>query len=38
MPRAALNLMDSEDLRLAQAQWRFAPGYVPGQPNEGLVS
>ena len=38
MPRAVLNLVDSEDLRQAQAQLRFAPGYVPGQPNEGLVS
>ncbi len=38
MPRASLNLMDSDDLRQAQAQWRYAPGLVPGQPNEGLVS
>ena len=38
MPRAILNLIDSEDLRQAKAQWRFAPGFVPGQPNEGLVS
>ena len=25
-------------LRLLQGQWRFAPGLVPGEPNEGLVS
>ena len=38
MPRAILNLTDSDDLRQAQAQWRFGPGFVPGEPNEGLVS
>ena len=38
MPRATLNLMDPEHLRQLQAQWRFAPGLVPGQANEGLVS
>ena len=38
MPRASINLMDTADLRLVQGQWRFAPGLVPGEPNEGLVS
>jgi hypothetical protein len=38
MPRAILNLQDAADLRAVQGQWRFAPGFVPGQPNEGLVS
>jgi hypothetical protein len=38
MPRAVLNLQDPADLRVVQAQWRFAPGFVPGEPNEGLVS
>ena len=38
MPRSFLNLMDPTDLRAVQGQWRFAPGLVPGQPNEGLVS
>jgi len=38
MPRAVLDLTDSEHMRLAQAQWRFALGFVPGEPNEGLVS
>ena len=38
MARIALNLMDSDHLRLVQAQWRVAAGFVPGEPNEGLVS
>ena len=38
MPRATLNLQDPKDLKIVQAQWRFAPGLVPGQPNEGLVA
>jgi hypothetical protein len=38
MPRAAFDLQNPEDLRLLQGQWRFAPGLVPGEPNEGLVS
>jgi len=38
MPRAVLNLMDPEDSKQAQAQWRSATGLVPGEPNEGLVS
>ena len=38
MPRAVLNLQDPADLRAVQGQWRFAPGFVPGEPNEGLVS
>ena len=38
MPRAILNLQDAADLRAVQGQWRFAPGFIPGQPNEGLVS
>ena len=38
MPRAALNLMDPEHLAQVQGQWRFAPGLVPGETNEGLVS
>src|SRR5687767_10810477 len=38
MPRAVLNLQDTADLRSAKAQWRFAPGLVPGEPNEGFVS
>ena len=38
MPRAVLNLMDPGDLAQAQAEWRYATGLVPGEPNEGLVS
>src|SRR5574341_192538 len=38
MPRAVLNLQDAADLRAVQGQWRFAPGFIPGQPNEGLIA
>ncbi len=38
MPRAILDLQDTADLRATGGRWRFAPGLVPGEPNEGLVS
>ena len=38
MPRVTLNLQNSADLGAVGAQWRFAQGLVPGEPNEGLVS
>lgn len=38
MPRTTLDLMDPADLAALKARWRFAPGLVPGEPNEGLVS
>ena len=38
MLRVTLDLENPQDLRLAKAQWRYAQGLVPGQPNEGLVS
>lgn len=38
MPRATFDLQKPEDLQLLQGQWRFAPGLVPGEPNEGLIS
>jgi hypothetical protein len=38
MPRIVLDLNNVEDLRKVGGQWRFAPGYVPGEPNEGLQS
>ena len=38
MPRVTLDLQDPENLRAVNGQWRVAPGLVPGQPNEGLVS
>ena len=38
MIRVSLDLENSEDLRSAKAQWKFAPGLVPGEPNEGLTA
>jgi hypothetical protein len=38
MPRAILHLQEAADLRAVQGQWRFAPGFIPGAPNAGLVS
>ena len=38
MPRAQLDLMDPAVLRTVKGEWRFAPGLVPGEPNEGLVA
>ena len=38
MPRIALDLNDEADRKLLHAQWRFGPGLVPGQPNEGLIA
>ena len=38
MPRSTLDLQDPKDLSSVRAQWRFAMGLVPGEPNEGLVS
>ena len=38
MPRAIFNLQDPGDLKTVGGQWRYAPGLVPGEPNEGLVS
>ena len=37
MPREILNLLDEKDLQSVNGMWRFAPGLVPGEPNEGLV-
>ena len=36
MPRVALDLNKAEDRQKVKGQWRFAPGLVPGEPNEGL--
>src|SRR5712692_8989676 len=36
MPRVALDLNNAEDRQKVSGQWRFAPGLVPGEPNEGL--
>lgn len=38
MPRATVNLSDPAELRSVGGRWRFAPGLVPGEANEGLVS
>jgi hypothetical protein len=38
MPRIALDLNRAEDRREVRGEWRFAPGLVPGQPNEGLTA
>ena len=38
MPRGVLNLLNPADLQSLKGVWRFAPGLVPGEPNEGLVS
>ncbi len=38
MPRATINLGDSSGLSQVGGQWKFSRGYVPGEPNEGLIS
>lgn len=39
MARVALDLENKTDLRTLNASgWRIAPGYVPGEPNQGLVA
>ena len=38
MIRVALNLENPEDLQSAKAEWKFAPGLVPGEDNEGLIA
>ena len=36
MPRIALDLNQTDDLKKVKGQWRVGPGLVPGEPNEGL--
>ena len=38
MATVSLDLESPEQLKLLKAQWRFGPGWIPGKPNEGLVS
>ena len=38
MGRLVINLNEPDGLAAVKGQWKFAPGYVPGEPNEGLVS
>ncbi len=37
-PAVVLNLDDPEDLALLDGSLKWAPGLVPGEPNEGLVA
>ena len=37
MARATLSLGDDAGQAATHSEWKFARGYVPGQPNEGLV-
>ena len=38
MPRATLDLQNADDLASIGGQWKCAHGFVPGEPNEGVVS
>jgi hypothetical protein len=38
MPRIALDLNKAEDRRKVNGVWRRALGFVPGEPNQGLVA
>ena len=38
MPRIALDLNTERDRQRVAGQWRAASGFVPGEPNEGLVA
>lgn len=38
MPRIALDLNKAEDRQHVKGEWRVAPGFVPGEPNEGLTA
>jgi hypothetical protein len=37
MPRETIYLRDTAGQELVKGTWRYARGYVPGEPNEGLV-
>ena len=37
-PAVVLNLDDPEDLALVNGTSKWAPGLIPGEPNEGLVA
>jgi len=37
MPRETIYLGDPAGQELVKGTWRYARGYVPGEPNEGLV-
>ena len=38
MPRASINLGEPEGLAAVGGTWKFAQGYIPGAPNDGLVA
>jgi hypothetical protein len=38
MPRLALDLNKDEDRRQVEGVWRYAMGFVPGEPNQGLTA
>jgi hypothetical protein len=38
MPRVALDLNVAADRAQVKGEWRFGPGLVPGEPNEGLTA
>ena len=38
MPRMALDLNRASHRRLVKSEWRRAMGYIPGEPNQGLVA
>jgi hypothetical protein len=38
MSRVALDLNSEQGRKVVGGQWRVGPGYVPGEPNEGLVA
>ena len=38
MPRATINLGESTGQSEVGGRWKFASGYVPGEPNDGLVA
>ncbi len=37
MPRATLDLQNAGDLAAVGGQWKVAHGFVPDEPNEGIV-
>ena len=37
MPRETIYLRDAAGQELVKGVWKYARGYVPGEPNEGLV-
>ena len=37
MPRATINIAEPSGQAITDTTWRFAVGYIPGEPNLGLV-